>query len=106
MGSEGPAAWQDDNKSHAGRTYNSLQKQDSEGSIIENLTGVVKQKVEREMNTQGEGVSSQVKIENDIKEMQGLLPPLLSTTSTKQFFKNDEIKLQGEDRKRAININR
>ena len=32
--------------------------------------------------------------------MEGLLPPLLSTTSTKQFFKNDEIKLLGEDRKK------
>jgi len=49
MGSEGPAAWQDDNKSQA---YNSLHKQDSEGSIVENhLTNVVKHKVEREMNT-------------------------------------------------------
>lgn len=29
------------------------------------------------------------------------MPPLLGTTSTKQFFKDDEIKLNGEDRKRA-----
>ena len=33
--------------------------------------------------------------------MQGLLPPLLETASTKQFFKNDEIKLEGEDQRRA-----
>lgn len=33
--------------------------------------------------------------------MQSLLPPLLESTSTKQFFKEDEIKMDGEDRKRA-----
>ena len=35
--------------------------------------------------------ASQIRIEQDIKEMQGLLPPLLETASTKQFFKDDEI---------------
>ena len=38
--------------------------------------------------------ASQIRIEQDIREMQGLLPPLLETASTKQFFKNDEIGLQ------------
>lgn len=33
--------------------------------------------------------------------MQSLLPPLLENSSTKQFFKDDEIQLNGEDRKRA-----
>ena len=32
--------------------------------------------------------------------MQGLLPPLLETASTKQFFKDDEIRLQDEDQKK------
>ena len=33
--------------------------------------------------------------------MQSLLPPLLDMASTMQFFKEDEIKMDGEDRKRA-----
>lgn len=46
--------------------------------------------------------ASQIRIEQDIKEMQGLLPPLLETASTKQFFKNDEIRLSGEDQKKQL----
>ena len=41
--------------------------------------------------------ASRIIIEQEIREMQGLLPPLLETASTKQFFKNDEIRLEGED---------
>lgn len=37
------------------------------------------------------GGHSQVRIENDIKEMQSFLPPLLDTASTKKFLDNDEI---------------
>lgn len=45
------------------------------------------------------GGQSQVRIENDIKEMQSLLPPLLDTTSTKNFLDNDEIKGESRNQK-------
>ena len=44
--------------------------------------------------------ASQIRIEQDIKEMQGLLPPLLETASTKQFFKDDEINAQDREAKK------
>ena len=45
--------------------------------------------------------ASHIRIEQDIKEMQGLLPPLLETESTKQFFENDEIREQAEEQSKA-----
>ena len=45
--------------------------------------------------------ASAIRIEQDIKDMQGLLPPLLETDSTKQFFKDDEIREQGDEQSKA-----
>ena len=49
--------------------------------------------------------ASYIRIEQDIREMQGLLPPLLEAESTMHFFRNDELK-EGrreseEDRRRV-----
>lgn len=64
---------------------------------MEDVLGIRSNKSENEGGISEE----QQRIENDIKEMQSLLPPLLETHSTSLFFKEDDIDLSDEDCKRA-----
>ena len=49
--------------------------------------------------------ASYIRIEQDIKEMQGLLPPLLETESTMQYFRNEELhegRRESEEERRRV----